>query len=284
MSMFNLRAPAEHTAAQIPDIKQLAVQTAFHVLHGANARRKAGSGEAFWQFREYEPGDLPRSIDWRQSAKTDRVYIRQHEQHSAQTCVFWCKQHADMSFQSENAPYSKHISGGILALTLALLRSHEGEMVAYSDAQRPGHSEKILDEFEQLLLNGPASILPRTLKIPRHSHFYALSDFLEPIADIRAAFEPLVGRTQNGCLIQVLDPAEIALPYSGRVLFEDMQAEHKTLINNAVDIRSAYDARIQEHVQSVEEMCAQWGWRYALHVTSADFVDSALKIWLEGGD
>ena len=281
MALLNLRSNAEQTASRVPDIKTSAIQTAFQILHGHNPKRKAGSGEAFWQFREYQPGDLPREIDWKQSAKTDRVYIRQKELHTAQTCLFWCKQNADMDFASDNDLSSKHFNASVLALALALIHSRSGEVVGYAGMQRPGHSEKTLGRFEQLLMQDSETSLPDSLEMPRNASFYAFSDFLDPIETIEEAFSSLAERTHNGWLIQVLDPAELDLPYQGRVMFEDMHLQNRNLINNAGDIRGEYRQRIQAHMEQVQKLCTRWGWRYVLHRTDMSFKFTAMKIWLE---
>lgn len=279
-NLLKLRPEAEKAAAQIPDIRQLAVQSAYHILHGANPQRKAGPGEAFWQFREYQPGDIPREIDWRQSAKTDRVYIRQSERHTAQTCLFWSKRNEDMGFQSARAPYSKAQSTAVLSLALALLHSRAGEMIGFAGQGRPGHSEKTLQRFEHALVETDASALPVNLNIPKNAAFYAMSDFLEPPEQIAETFSVFSDRTKNAWLVQILDPAEIELPYAGRVLFEDMHADHKTLVNNAVDIRAAYQKRIQDHMLALRNLCAKWGWRYAMHPTDRAFSHTLRTIWL----
>ena len=160
MGLLNLRSKAEETAADIPDIRRIATETAFHVLHGANPRKRAGAGETFWQFREYQPGDMPRDIDWRQSAKTDRVYIRQKEHHTAQSCLFWLKRNADMGFRSDKALHSKGEAGAVIALCLALLHSRGGEMIGFAGHGRAGHSEKTLREFEQAIVSENAEPLP----------------------------------------------------------------------------------------------------------------------------
>ena len=281
MALLNLRSTSEQTASKVPDIKTAAIQTAFQILHGHNPKRKAGSGEAFWQFREYQHGDLPREIDWRQSAKTDRVYIRQKELHTAQTCLFWCKQNADMDFASDASRSSKKFNASVLALALALVHARSGEVVGYAGRQRPGHSEKALTQLEQALLQDTQESLPGSFQISRHSTFYGFSDFLEPIENIEEALSSAAKSTRNGWLVQVLDPAELDLPYQGRVLFEDMQAQNRNLINNAGDIRSEYRQRIQAHIEQIQKLCARWGWRYVLHRTDMSFKFTAMKIWLE---
>lgn len=280
LDLLNIRPEAEKTAARIPDIRRDALKTAFQILHGQNPQRKTGSGEAFWQFREYSEGDLPRDIDWRQSGKTDRVYTRQTEKQSAQTCLFWCKRNTEMQFQSSGVS-SKHHTSAVIALTLALLHSRSGEMIGFLNEQRPGHSEKTLDRFESLLMYELDTKLPKDHNIPKYAHFYALSDFWEPLDDIEAAFTPLSERTSNGCLIHIIDPAEMTLPYSGRVHFSDSQAAEQVLIHNVADIRDAYKERIQQHISGLQTLCKKWEWTYLPHITDQLFENIISSIWMK---
>ena len=68
-----------------------AERVAMTVTQGVHGRRRVGSGEAFWQFRRYQPGDGADQIDWRQTAKTDRVYVRETEWEAAQSIWLWCE-------------------------------------------------------------------------------------------------------------------------------------------------------------------------------------------------
>ena len=279
-SLPSLRSDAEHLSAQIPDLKQNAVEAAFHILKGEHARRKSGLGEAFWQFREYQAGDMPRDIDWRQSGKTDRVYIRQSEQHNPQSWMFWCKRHADMDFKSEKALYSKYHAAAILSLCLALTHSRAGEMVSYAGLHEYGHSEKTLRRFENFLTHNKYT--PPPMRVPKHAGAMLFSDFLEPVDILEDQFQPLAQKSRNGWLIQTLDPAEIDLPYDGRVLFEDEYGDHKNLIDNVADIRGEYTKRIYAHIEAVARLARRLGWRHVLHRTDTDIRFTAMKIWLEG--
>lgn len=273
---FPLRKKSEELAGRIPDLKSAALRTAFQVLHGTHPLRKAGDGETFWQFREYRPGDAPLSIDWRQSAKTGRVHVRERELQKAQAFLFHLKSGPDMGFSAEAHLPTKRRYAALLALTLALLHSREGGTVALAGRQKPGHSEKTIETFERLLLGesgggegtfGPGVTLPA---IPAHAGLYVLSDFLEPPDDIRHTLAPAMARTKNGCALQILDPAEIEFPWRGRVQFENMSGGERHLADNAADIAAAYRARILGHIESVRDICARAGWRHILCRTDED--------------
>ena len=61
--------------------------------------------------------------------------------------------------------------------------------------------------------------LPPNVRLPRHGTVVLFSDFLSPLEDIRAHDRPLRRVPVTGYLMQILDPAETALPYHGRVRF-----------------------------------------------------------------
>jgi uncharacterized protein (DUF58 family) len=76
---------AEQLAAALPPLLVAAERVAATVAQGVHGRRRVGQGETFWQFRRYEAGDpLPR-IDWRESAKSQHVYVRETEWEAAQS-------------------------------------------------------------------------------------------------------------------------------------------------------------------------------------------------------
>ncbi len=77
------RQRAEALAANLPPLLVEAERVAATVAQGVHGRRRVGQGETFWQFRHYEPGDQPQLIDWRQSAKSDQVFVRELEWEAA---------------------------------------------------------------------------------------------------------------------------------------------------------------------------------------------------------
>ena len=65
--------------------------------------------------------------------------------------------------------------------------------------------------------------MPR--RVPAHSRVVLAGDFLAPLADIRACLESFALIPVRLHLVQVLDPAELLLPYEGRVRFIGLEKE-----------------------------------------------------------
>ena len=63
-------------AANMPRLVLEARRIAATVIHGLHGRRRAGSGENFWQFRRFVSGEEARRVDWRRSARDEHLYVR----------------------------------------------------------------------------------------------------------------------------------------------------------------------------------------------------------------
>ncbi len=280
---LKLRHKAEGASADLPALMMLAEKAVTGVLQGEHTQRKAGQGEKFWQFREYVPGDRPQDIDWRQSAKTDHIYVRQKEWQTPQTCVLWCNQGQSMDFTSSPKQPSKLEATRILTLAMAILMTRAGEQAALFGNQRAGRTELSLQRIgESLCANTlPFEDLPDPYyyKLPRHCTLIQIGDFLAPLEDTESVFRKLSGRTSNGLIIQVLDPAEIELPYSGRYVFEEPGTKSQEQINHVDSIKIEYQKRISAHIEGLQHICRDQHWSYILHSTDSEISDTLAKIW-----
>src|SRR6266481_5263233 len=97
----------EELAATLPPLLVAAERVATTVAQGVHGRRRVGQGESFWQFRQYEPGDAAQRIDWRESAKSQRLYVRETEWEAAESVWLWRDASPSMDWASAG-----YIGGG----------------------------------------------------------------------------------------------------------------------------------------------------------------------------
>src|SRR6478672_1505936 len=95
-----LQFRGEQVAARLPPLLVAAERVAATVAQGVHGRRRVGQGETFWQFRQYQPGDAASRIDWRESAKSQRLYVRETEWEAAQSVWLWRDASASMDYSS----------------------------------------------------------------------------------------------------------------------------------------------------------------------------------------
>ena len=283
---FPLRRMAEEKSAGLPALMMAAERAAASLYGGDHAQRRAGGGEKFWQFRDYDPADRPQDIDWKQSAKGDRVFIRQKQHQTAQTILFWAQQDRGMSLRSGKLPYSKGESAVILALATAILNIRAGDRVrALDDATHTGRGENALHHLGAVLCHRPVPLpagplLPVAGHIPHPAALVLCGDFMARPDAIDAALGGLAARAPQGVLIQTLDPLESELNLNGRVIFRPFDDSRDIPVANVQSIREAYIERMHAHLATVRGLARRHGFRHIVHNTRDDIRDTLSTLWL----
>src|ERR671932_1216739 len=89
------------------------------LAHGIHGRRRAGPGETFWQYRPFVAGEAAQRVDWRRSARDDRLYVREREWEAAHSIWMWIDRSASMGYASDLAAAPKVERAVVLGLALA---------------------------------------------------------------------------------------------------------------------------------------------------------------------
>lgn len=266
---------ARELAAQLPPLLLEAERIAATVAQGLHGRRRSGPGDSFWQFRRYQPGDSAHLIDWRKSARSQVLYVREREWESAASVWLWCDQSASMDFRSGRELPFKRERAQVLLLALASLLINGGERVALMEpGQIPSSGRGTIRRLAgQLAERGQqasidAASLPPALPIPRRGHVMLVGDFftdLDALADLLHAYAE---NDVDGIVLQVLDPAEEELPYEGHVQFLDPErGVAAETLRRMESLRGAYRARFAAHQEELRHVVQRLGWRLATHRT-----------------
>jgi uncharacterized protein (DUF58 family) len=266
---------AEALGARLPPLLVAADRVAATVAQGVHGRRRVGQGDSFWQFRHFVPGDPIARIDWRQSAKSGRPvpegwFIRETEWEAAQTVCLWRDTSASMRWRSRGAPVEKYERAGLLLLALASLLLRGGERVTMiAPDARPISGRSGLDRLAEAL-SGVADEdagLPSRVPLPRHARVVLFGDFLSPLDQIQAVVGEMSATPVSGYLMQILDPAEDDLPYSGRIRFRGLEREGDTLIPRVEGVRDEYSRRLKAQQEGLAAICGAAGFGFAIHRT-----------------
>src|ERR1700710_2201044 len=116
-------------AATIPRLILEARRVASTIIHGLHGRRRAGSGENFWQYRRFVSGEAAARVDWRRSARDDHLYVREHEWEAAHTVWIWPDRSPSMVFASPLVWETKLDRALVMAFALAEVLVEGGERV-----------------------------------------------------------------------------------------------------------------------------------------------------------
>lgn len=261
----------ERLAAALPRLVLEARRVAATVVHGLHGRRRAGSGENFWQFRRFSENEPASRIDWRRSARDQHLYVREREWEAAHTVWIWPDCSPSMQFASELALESKRDRCVVIALALAEIMVRGGERVGVPGLMRPTASRTIIERMAEALLAGAGAATPANLPPPtpvsRLSEVVILSDCLVPVDTFREEVRSLSSLGSRGHVVQINDPVEETFPYRGRVEFEEFEERLSITAGRAETWRDDYVARLAAHREALRRECDQRGWSFGIHRT-----------------
>lgn len=265
-----LTREGEKLAAALPRLVLEARRVASTVIHGLHGRRRAGSGENFWQFRRFIDGEPAGRVDWRRSARDQTLYVREREWEAAHTVWIWPDCSASMRFASPLAKETKRDRGLVIAFALAEVMVRGGERVGIPGLMRPTASRAVIDRMAEALVADTASEtlnLPPKAPVSRLSEVVILSDCLVPVPDFADEVKSLAASGSRGHVLQINDPIEETFPYRGRVEFEGLEERLSVTAGRAETWREDYVARLAAHRADLRRACDSRGWSFATHRT-----------------
>ncbi|HJZ30719.1 MAG TPA: DUF58 domain-containing protein [Hyphomicrobiaceae bacterium] len=283
-SVFALEGEAQGVAERLPELLLEALRVANTVAHGIHGRRRAGTGETFWQFRQFIPASDPAAvIDWRRSASSDTLYVREREWEAAHTFWLWPDVSPSMTFRSHLAPLSKRDRAIVLSLAMAELLVRAGERIALLGLTQPMASRRAASHIAQSLAThehdaNVQSSLPPPSRLSRFSSALLFGDFLDPPDEIARRFNAMAEGGVAGHVVQVLDPAEETLAYNGRIEFRSPEGGERWIADRVETLRPAYQRKLAEHRASIEEITRRIGWSFLLHHTDRPAAEPLLAL------
>jgi uncharacterized protein (DUF58 family) len=281
--VFKLEGEAHALADRLPDLLLESLKVANTVAHGIHGRRRAGTGETFWQFRQFQGGDPATVIDWRRSASSDTLYVREREWEASHTFWLWPDVSPSMSFRSHLAPIEKRDRALVLTLAVAEMLVRAGERVALLGLTLPLASRKATSRIAEALAANAGSdalkaSLPPKARLSRFSSTILVGDFLDPAETVAKRLNEMAEGGVQGHLIQVLDPAEETLAYEGRVEFRSPEGGERWIADRVETLRSAYHKKLTAHRAQIEEAARRLGWSFLVHHTDRPAAEPLLTL------
>ncbi|MCE2564364.1 DUF58 domain-containing protein [Komagataeibacter sp. FNDCF1] len=269
-------ALADALASRVPALIVAARRIAQNVGQGTHPRRRAGQGDEFWQYRQAVPGESATSIDWRQSARGDRTFVREREAQTPHTICIWCDNSASMRWRSGDGLPLKAERAFLLALASAAMLLGQGEQVRLLsvDGAPPLrlHGHRALEQMAQALLAAlraapDAPDLPPPASLPPRSRVLLFGDGLYPAQKLAAFLRAAVARQVTCTLVQVTDPAEAHLPYEGHTRFTGLEDDTVLQLDASADLRHAYATLWARHQDALRTLCQAGGSPMVSHMT-----------------
>jgi uncharacterized protein (DUF58 family) len=235
-----------------------------------------GTGLAFEEVREYQPGDDVRAIDWNVTARMGHPFIKRYIEERELTVMLLVDCSGSQEFGTR-----LQLKRDVLAELAAVLafsavsNNDKVGLIAFTDVierfvpPRKG-TRHALRLIRDILFFQPArratslrtafEYLNRILR--RRSIIFVLSDFLDP--DFERSFKR-TARRHDLIAVRVVDPLEDSLPAVGLVETEDAESAARQLLDtSSAAVREAYARQAGARGKALEQLA---------HSSGADLVN-----------
>ncbi len=263
--------------AQIGNLELVARFIVEGFLIGLHKSPYHGFSSEFSSYRKYTKGDPFKFIDWKAAGRTDRIFIKQFEEHTNTRCYILADASASMRFGGEDARGDGVKSKGIqkwiyarnLAAAFAYLLLKQGDaagLAVFSDGlpevvrARGGNVQlKTLlgvlqkakpengTDSEKGLARLPQQIASRGMVV-------LISDLLDETDKIISALKGFRIRHHEVMVFHVLAPEEREFPYRENTEFIDAETG-QTLTAQGSYIAKAYKKALEEHTDKIRRFC-----------------------------
>ena len=235
-------------------------------LQGLHESPFHGISVEFSEYREYQPGDDLRHLDWRLFARCDRPYVKRYTQETNVRVYLLCDTSASMAYRGGEAWGSKLDVARAAAAALCLLMIRQNDAVGLLSiapgeqgaeyirpSQKPSQFGLILQHLDALRPAGGsqlAELLAHAVRlIHRRSMVLFFSDFLEPAEELATLLAQLRFCGHECLIFHVLDRDETEFPFGDETLFEDLE----TGVRRAVRPATARERYLQRFHAFMEQ-------------------------------
>jgi uncharacterized protein (DUF58 family) len=236
-------------------------------LSGRHRSPRKGSSVEFAEYRDYQPGDDLRRVDWRLFGRSDRLHVKQFED-EAQLRVFTVLDaSASMDFSSRREAWNKLAFARLTLAGIALLAQRQGDAFGLGVAGtelaeflRARSSAAHWQTYVGRLENFPAqrqTALANALTslaevIPPRSLVVIASDFYEELPRLESALNRLHYDGHDLIGVQVLDPLELDFDQDHAGLWVDAETGRQRRLDAAA-VRAGYLQRFRAFCGALEE-------------------------------
>ena len=268
----SLFSSSEKIANLLPSLLSHSSILLKNIYIGLHSTRFAGKGENFWQFKEYTQGESVLNIDWRKSASSQKILVKQNEKELSKTIYLYFDRSNSMNYKSKSVNYNKFFFSALLTITLCKLFSGNKEKVfIFNSENKPINCSTNINNFNKsFLLNKKQHSFPKINHFKDKSLCIFFSDFLFDSAELKSLLAKFKKKEIQGYIIQVLDPMEVNFKLSSTSLLNDLETNENIIFDKDKDIESEYSKKLKDLENNLKNIASYSNWKYYRFSTDND--------------
>ncbi|HOI91337.1 MAG TPA: DUF58 domain-containing protein [Candidatus Rifleibacterium sp.] len=251
------------------------------MIEGQHKSPFKGFNVEFSEYRQYVPGDPLKDIDWKVYARTDKFYIKEHEEETNLSGYLVMDTSGSMSYKGAGA-LSKIDYASTLAASLAYLMLKQQDsvgLVTFADGLRKmirprtgmAHLKAVCGELEATRASETTNIgesldmVGQSMK--KRGIFILFSDLMDNAEVIIKKLRQLKTRRHEIVLYHVLDRDEINFPFDDTTIFRDLE-DRSEITTDAFTLREEYLKRVRTLLNTFKSALRKSGIDYLIADTS----------------
>lgn len=272
-------------AARVGRLNLVARKAVDGFITGLHRSPHLGFAIEFAEHRPYVPGDEIRRIDWLAYARTDRLYVKLHEQQTNLRCQIILDASRSMAYAGREGgatkfQYARYLAALLGYLMLSqqdavglslfdnVLRHHTGPSAKLGSLQR---IFDLLDRTEPRNTTALVGVLHELAeRVTQRGLIVLLSDLLDDPEHICRALRHFVFKKHQVIVFHILDPAELEFPFTRLAHFADPETGARTLTDPS-QVRDEYRKAIDAHINTCRRQCTDAGIEYILANTATRY-------------
>ena len=250
---------------------------------GDNRSPMKGFSTDFVQHRQYYPGDMLKYLDWRVLAKSDRLVIRQYEEHTNAEMAVVLDTSGSMGFEGpgmSKIEYAVRCTAVLLYLmflqrdsfSLFLISGKNATMIPRGSGRR--HLTRAFEKLVTIKAEGEADFTEAfrgiESRLSRRGLCVVISDFMDDPEKLGTAIGRIRMHGHDAIAFQVFDPAERELDFVDMTRFVDME-DGSVYALDPLMIRNQYQEEFDKHQRNVRSRCLAQGVDHAVLPVASPF-------------
>lgn len=249
--------------------------------------RRRGLSVEFADYREYQPGDDYRSIDWSLLSRLDRLYVKLYQREEDLRLDLLIDTSRSMAFgQPSKLEYAGAIAAalGYIALTrgdAVRVSAFDARLGAQLGPSRTRRAVPDLFRFISGLRAGGGTSLgealrQRALSVREEGLTILLTDLFDP-GDWEGGLRSLAETGRDVCLLHILEPGELRPDATGQFEWEDAETGERLTLDLDPAALAWYAETAQAWCDEARAACGKLGAVYARIETSTPLEDVLLR-------
>jgi uncharacterized protein (DUF58 family) len=247
---------------------------------GGRKSLRFGHGISPVGYREYRRGDDFKLVDWKVYGRTEKLYIREHEEERSIVVHVLLDASASMGYEGKFS-YASRLAAGFAYL--ATLENEKYAISRFCQRLYPGEPRRgrrhLFQAIEGLDRTTPRGGTRLKLVADQFEALVGTTSLVVVISDLLEATDEVISSIyrlsdHDLVVIQVLAAEEAELRYGGDVKFVDLETRQPMITRVTEGERQEYLQRLEEHNTRIAAACSQAGADFFLFRTDRPVFDA----------